>query len=102
MGDRTLNELGLRARGGANPRLTGLTVDSRAVREGFLFAALPGSNVHGAAFIGKALAQGAAAVLTDPAGAALAAEQLAGSKAALVLAEDAREALAYAAALWCR
>ena len=100
MGDRTLNELGLRARGGANPRLIGLTVDSRAVRDGFLFAALPGSNVHGAAFIGKALAQGAVAVLTDPAGAALAAEQLAGSKAALVLAEDAREALAYAAALW--
>jgi UDP-N-acetylmuramoyl-L-alanyl-D-glutamate--2,6-diaminopimelate ligase len=43
---------------------------------------------------------GAAAILTDAEGAKLAAEVLAGSEAALVVAEDAREALAYAAALW--
>jgi UDP-N-acetylmuramoyl-L-alanyl-D-glutamate--2,6-diaminopimelate ligase len=35
-----------------------------------LFAALPGSNVHGAAFAADAVAGGAVAVLTDPAGAA--------------------------------
>ena len=100
MAGKTLRELGLTARGGANPLLSGLTVDSRAVRPGLLFAALPGARVHGAAFIDMALAKGAAAVLTDPAGAAMAADLLAGSDAALVVAEDAREALAYAAALW--
>jgi UDP-N-acetylmuramoyl-L-alanyl-D-glutamate--2,6-diaminopimelate ligase len=75
-------------------------VDSRAVREGMLFAALPGVKVHGAEFIAKALAQGAAAVLTDPAGAVIAAEALVLSPVALVVVQDARAALAQAAALW--
>lgn len=100
MADKTLSELGLTARGGANPRLSGLTVDSRAVRPGMLFAALPGVRVHGAAFAETALAQGAAAILTDPAGAALAAGALAGSAVALVVVEEPREALAHSAALW--
>ncbi len=100
MAGKTLSELGLTARGGANPLLTGLTVDSRAVRPGMLFAALPGVRVHGAAFAATALAQGAAAVLTDPAGAAQAAGALAGSGVALVVVEEPREALAHAAALW--
>jgi UDP-N-acetylmuramoyl-L-alanyl-D-glutamate--2,6-diaminopimelate ligase len=43
---------------------------------------------------------GAAAILTDAEGAKLAAEALAGAEAALVIADDPREALAYAAALW--
>lgn len=98
---RTLAELGLSARGGARDvRVTGLAVDSRAVGPGFLFAALPGSRVHGAEFITYALRQGAGAVLTDPAGAALAAEALTASDAALVVVQDARAALAQAAALW--
>ena len=46
-----------------DPDITGVTADSRKVREGFLFAALPGSQVDGRAFIPKALEQGAAAVL---------------------------------------
>ena len=45
--------------------LTGLTVDSRAVKPGFLFAALAGVAVHGAEFIGPALRMGAGAILTD-------------------------------------
>jgi UDP-N-acetylmuramoyl-L-alanyl-D-glutamate--2,6-diaminopimelate ligase len=65
-----------------------------------LFAALPGTKVHGATFIPAALEQGAAAILTDAAGARLAAEVLADSDAALVVAEDPRAALACAAALW--
>ena len=65
-----------------------------------LFAALPGARWHGAEFIGPALRLGAAAILTDAAGAKLAAEALAGSPAALIVADDPREALAYAAALW--
>lgn len=97
---RRLSELGLKARQGRDPVLSGLTLDSRAARAGMLFAALPGSARHGAEFIATALEQGAAAILTDTAGAALAAEALAASDAALVVADDPREALAYAAALW--
>jgi UDP-N-acetylmuramoyl-L-alanyl-D-glutamate--2,6-diaminopimelate ligase len=48
--------------------VTGLTHDSRAVRAGDLYAALPGSRVHGARFVPQAVAAGAVAVLTDPAG----------------------------------
>lgn len=95
-----LSELGLTARGGLDPRLSGLTVDSRAVKPGMLFAALPGARWHGAEFIGPALRMGAAAILTDAEGARLAAEALDSSPAALVVADDPREALAYASALW--
>jgi UDP-N-acetylmuramoyl-L-alanyl-D-glutamate--2,6-diaminopimelate ligase len=52
----------------AGPGLTGITHDSRAVRPGDLYAALPGSSVHGARFCADAAAAGAVAVLTDPAG----------------------------------
>ena len=51
--------------------VTGVTLDSRAVQPGDLYAALPGANVHGAAFVSAALDLGAVAVLTDPAGAAM-------------------------------
>ena len=51
--------------------MTGVTLDSRAVRPGDLYAALPGANVHGAGFVAAAVGLGAVAVLTDPAGAAL-------------------------------
>lgn len=95
-----LSSLGLTARAGANPMITGIAVDSREVREGTLFAALPGSRVHGAEFIQYALRMGAAAVLTDAAGAKLAAEELAGSDAALVVSDLPREALTRTAALW--
>ncbi len=95
-----LSDLGLTARAGRDPALSGVTADSRAVRAGMLFAALPGSATHGARFIPAALEQGAAAILTDAEGARLAAAELADSDAALVLAEDPRAALACAAALW--
>ncbi|ARJ70657.1 UDP-N-acetylmuramoyl-L-alanyl-D-glutamate--2,6-diaminopimelate ligase [Paracoccus contaminans] len=97
---RQLSRLGLTAADGRDPQITGISLDSRAVRDGHLFAALPGSAAHGADFIPYALRQGAAAVLTDRAGAGLAADALARSHAALVVAEDPRAALAGAAALW--
>ena len=95
-----LSDLGLTARAGRDPALSGLTADSRAVRAGMLFAALPGSATHGARFVPAALDQGAAAILTDAEGARLVADALADSDAALVVAQDPRAALACAAALW--
>ena len=97
---KTLAALGLTARGGREAAITGLSVDSRDVREGHLFAALPGVNVHGAKFIPTALELGAAAILTNAAGAKLAEGVLKTSDAAVIVAEDPRQALAYAAALW--
>ncbi|MBX6371558.1 MAG: UDP-N-acetylmuramoyl-L-alanyl-D-glutamate--2,6-diaminopimelate ligase [Acidothermus sp.] len=49
--------------------VTGVTHDSRAVRPGDLFAALPGFHTHGADFARAALDAGALAVLTDREGA---------------------------------
>jgi len=54
--------------------VTGATLDSRAVRPGDLYAALPGARTHGARFAAQAAADGATAVLTDPDGAAAAAD----------------------------
>ncbi|MEU8888144.1 UDP-N-acetylmuramoyl-L-alanyl-D-glutamate--2,6-diaminopimelate ligase [Streptomyces sp. NPDC048442] len=48
---------------------TGITHDSRAVRPGDIYAALPGARFHGADFASQAAELGAAAVLTDPTGA---------------------------------
>jgi UDP-N-acetylmuramoyl-L-alanyl-D-glutamate--2,6-diaminopimelate ligase len=59
---------------GPPAHLTGVTLDSRAVRPGDLYAALPGFTTHGARFVGQAAANGGAAVLTDPQGAAIIAE----------------------------
>ncbi|MEJ2861843.1 UDP-N-acetylmuramoyl-L-alanyl-D-glutamate--2,6-diaminopimelate ligase [Actinomycetospora flava] len=50
-------------------RVTGATLRAQEVRPGDLFAALPGARAHGADFADQALARGAAAVLTDAAGA---------------------------------
>jgi UDP-N-acetylmuramoyl-L-alanyl-D-glutamate--2,6-diaminopimelate ligase len=43
--------------------VVGITADSRAVRPGYVFAALPGAKADGRAFIGEAVARGAVAVL---------------------------------------
>jgi len=48
--------------------LRGVTLDSRQVQPGDLYAALPGERAHGADFCGDAVARGAVAVLTDPDG----------------------------------
>ena len=50
---------------GSDPEITGVTADSRKVKPGFLFAALPGSTVDGAVFAAKAVEAGAAAVIAD-------------------------------------
>jgi UDP-N-acetylmuramoyl-L-alanyl-D-glutamate--2,6-diaminopimelate ligase len=78
----------------ATPGILGLTADSRAVRPGYLFAALPGARSDGRAFIADAVARGAGAVLvpegTDwPAGV---------PPRPMLTAPDARRALAQMAA----
>ncbi|MEO9576200.1 MAG: UDP-N-acetylmuramoyl-L-alanyl-D-glutamate--2,6-diaminopimelate ligase [Tateyamaria sp.] len=95
---RPLSSLGLTALGGANPDISGLAVDSRETKAGTLFAAMPGSHVHGAEFIQYAVRMGAVAVLTDRAGAEIAADHLDGI--AVVLADDPRATLSRTAALW--
>jgi UDP-N-acetylmuramoyl-L-alanyl-D-glutamate--2,6-diaminopimelate ligase len=49
--------------------VSGVTLRAADVRPGDLFAALPGSRVHGADYAAGAVAAGAVAVLTDPDGA---------------------------------
>jgi UDP-N-acetylmuramoyl-L-alanyl-D-glutamate--2,6-diaminopimelate ligase len=53
---------------GADAELTGVTHASNEVRPGDLYAALPGARRHGSEFAGAAVAAGAVAILTDPAG----------------------------------
>lgn len=43
----------------------GVTSDSRQVKPGFVFVALPGTKADGTAFIAQALAQGAVAIVAD-------------------------------------
>ena len=58
--------------GDGTPLVHGVTHDSRAVRRGDLFAALPGAHGHGSEHGAQAVTAGAVAVLTDPAGLAAA------------------------------
>ncbi|WP_114967227.1 UDP-N-acetylmuramoyl-L-alanyl-D-glutamate--2,6-diaminopimelate ligase [Alkalilacustris brevis] len=96
----SLADLGLTAREGAEAAITGLAVDSRDVKPGHLFAALPGNRFHGGGFITYALRMQAGAVLTDAEGASMAADELRAAQVPVIVAEDPRQALAYAAALW--
>ncbi|MFH9422713.1 UDP-N-acetylmuramoyl-L-alanyl-D-glutamate--2,6-diaminopimelate ligase [Streptomyces sp. NPDC017529] len=61
-------QLGTSVPAAADAAVTGITHDSRAVRPGDVYAALPGARFHGADFANQAADLGAAAVLTDPAG----------------------------------
>jgi UDP-N-acetylmuramoyl-L-alanyl-D-glutamate--2,6-diaminopimelate ligase len=56
---------------GAQVEVTGLTLSSRRVLPGDLYAALPGTRAHGASYAPEAIRSGAVAVLTDPAGSEL-------------------------------
>ncbi len=89
-------------RGDQDVRVRGVTHDSRQVRPGDLYAALPGARVHGAGFAAAATAHGAAAILTDAAGARLiAGDRAAGGSAAevpVLVSADPRRDLAPVAA----
>ena len=45
--------------------ITGVEIDSRQVKDGYLFVALKGTQVDGHQFIGKAVQQGASAILCE-------------------------------------
>lgn len=60
--------------GDPDREVSGVSHDSRTVAPGQLYAALPGSNVHGARFAPDLIAAGVSAILTDPVGWKLIAE----------------------------
>ena len=80
--------------GAADVPVTGVSLDSRAIRPGDLYVALPGQATHGARFAAQAVAAGAAAVLTDAAGVGL----LAGLGVPVVVVDDPRSRMAGLAA----
>ncbi len=85
---------------GPLPLLSGLSVDSKRTEPGHLFAALPGSRMHGAEFVRYALRMGAVAVLTDAEGLAKAEAELGELAVPVILSEEPRRTLAIAAARW--
>ena len=72
-----------------DPAVTGVTHDSRDVRPGDLYAALPGFRTHGSEFVVQAVELGAVAILTDPAGA----DRATATGAAVLVVEDPRSHL---------
>jgi len=81
-------------KGSGDAVITGATVDSRDVRPGDLFGALPGLKVHGALFAAEAVAAGALAVLTDTDGVGM----TAGLGVPLLVSPEPRIAIGQAAA----
>lgn len=53
----------------AQVSVSGISMNTNDLRQGDLFVAMPGKKTHGAKFVEKALALGAAAIVTDQAGA---------------------------------
>ncbi len=101
MTQKTLQELGLvptAGVGGAETVISGICVDSRDVRAGNLFAAMPGSEMHGGEFIQYALRMQAAAILTDAAGLKIVKRDVADLNIPFIIANDPRLALSQAAA----
>ena len=70
-----IDEFGLDVQGSVDGvEISGVTVRTSEVQPGDLFVGLAGEHSHGASYAGDAKERGAAAVLTDAAGAELAAE----------------------------
>ncbi len=98
---KTIDSLGLEYRlvGELPAEITGISVDSRQTKLGHLFAAMPGSNVHGAEFVKFAVRMGAGAVLTDAAGYEITQTE-GGYDVPFLISDDPRMALSKAAAAW--
>lgn len=76
----------------AGAKVTGVTHDSRAVRPGMVFVAVPGLRVDGHDFVPAAIDAGAAAVIVE--------QPVAGVDAPQLVVDAARPSLASAAAWW--
>jgi UDP-N-acetylmuramoyl-L-alanyl-D-glutamate--2,6-diaminopimelate ligase len=87
-------------RGDDSVDVTSVVADSRLVRPGALFVAIPGLQKDGAQFIAQALEKGAAAIVGGPASAGRSGVRPAeaGPPKSFVLVDDPREALATLAA----
>src|SRR5438270_10107757 len=87
---------GARLRGDQEVLVTGITHDSRQVREGDVYVARAGQHTHGIDHVEQALAAGAVAVLTDPASVSLARD----AGARVVVEVDDPQSAAGPAAAW--
>jgi UDP-N-acetylmuramoyl-L-alanyl-D-glutamate--2,6-diaminopimelate ligase len=86
-------------RGNDAVEVAGVTADSRLVRKGFLFVAIPGLQQDGSKFIGQAVEKGASAVVLSGASAPSPVRAAAGASAPpQVIVDDARAALSLIAA----
>ena len=90
---RLAGQMNLKIIGSGEAEISGITEDSRAVRPGWMFAALPGTKFDGREFLGEAVARGAAAVLMSGPDVPLPVPRL------LVAEERLRPAMAFAAGL---
>lgn len=64
-----INSAGGRIAKPGDVRITSVSLDSRRIHAGALFAAVPGHKRHGSEFAEEAVRRGACAIITDPAGA---------------------------------
>lgn len=94
-----LAELIIETETGDDCFVSGISSNSRKVSKGDLFAAIPGTNFHGAKFIEDALKRGAVAILTDKEGKTIA-NRLDFSKTKMVVVKNVRASLAEAASRW--
>ena len=83
------------ALGTSNFEVRGISANSKAVRKGFIFAAIKGTHEDGSRFIQEAIRRGAQAILREPSGESLGSRV---SKVAVIKVKDSRKALARLAA----
>ncbi|MEM6662847.1 MAG: UDP-N-acetylmuramoyl-L-alanyl-D-glutamate--2,6-diaminopimelate ligase [Pseudomonadota bacterium] len=102
----TLAELDLMSLPHAGPApvadrvINGLAVDSREVKDGFLFVAMPGTKLDGASFAQYAVRQGAAAIIVTPEGLEIAKADIGALPIPFLIHHNPRAELARLSALW--
>jgi UDP-N-acetylmuramoyl-L-alanyl-D-glutamate--2,6-diaminopimelate ligase len=74
---------------GANPLISGVVIDSRKIRPGDMFIAMPGGSADGHKFIPAAIANGAAAIVGE--------QEIVGLTVPYLRVENARRAVTYLA-----
>lgn len=97
---KKLSELGLISSQSADLEVLGLSLDSRTIKEGYLFAALPGVSFHGAEYAQEAILKGARVILTDTAGEVLSRKYSKGSSVKLIVTQDPNYDFANCASHW--